>query len=388
MKSSWSFFLLSTISSRSQSFRHYYCSQIACHSSFASATNKGPGSFFPISLNPQTIDFYYNDIYEVPLPPQHRFPMEKYRMVRKILQREWNEEVYDEAADRVQFIPSPLATREELILTHCPNYVDRYCTGENFTPAEIRKTGFPWSKEQVARSLSSTGGTIAAMRNVLSKAFSQPTLQSNTRPRFLCSGQIAGGTHHAFYDYGEGYCIFSDIAVAANVALREYPDQVKRILIIDCDVHQGNGNAKLFHGSSNVITYSIHCKENLFSARQYSTLDVDVDRDCDDDTYLLLLQSTLEPLFNQVSPDLVFLQMGVDISADDRLGRLKVSRFGLQRRNAYLYSLLARASIPTVVTMGGGYPKNLDPTSEDFQKIVQYHADVYRQAITTFLEYL
>lgn len=309
------------------------------------------------------VKLFYNDIYEVDMPPNHRFPMAKYRMVRTLLQQE-----YQEQTDFVSFQPSPLATIQELSTTHCPLYVNRYLSG-NMTDIEIRRTGFPWSEKHVKRSTSSVGGTVAAMRTVLSS------------PTSLFAGHIAGGTHHAFYNYGEGFCIFSDIAVACNLALLEYPDLVQRVVIIDLDVHQGNGNAALFSDKPNICTFSMHCKENYFSARQKSSIDVELDAGTTDEEYLAKLKIYLPYLLDVIKPQLVFFQAGVDIFEHDKLGKLKISREGIQRRNKLIFDSLLRRKIKCVVTMGGGYPKDLEPTSAAFQSIIQCHADVYRNCI-------
>jgi acetoin utilization deacetylase AcuC-like enzyme len=260
--------------------------------------------------------------------------MAKYRQVREILQQENEEDPY------VEFYVSPKATAEELKLTHCPNYVDRYMQG-HMTEKEIRKTGFPWSIANVERSTSSAGGTVAAMRSVLSGS-------SN----LAC--HIAGGTHHAFYDYGEGFCVFSDIAVASNLALKEFPSLVKQILIVDLDVHQGNGNAALFRNDPRVFTFSMHCEGNFFSKKEASDLDVDLPVGMGDEEYLSILSDHLPYLLDTVKPELVFFQAGVDIFEGDRLGKLKITRQGLQRRNAVVYREIMERDLKCVVTMGGG----------------------------------
>jgi len=205
------------------------------------------------------VHFFYNDVYDVLLPPNHRFPMPKYRLVREKLQREYS------FPELVLFTPSPCASEAELATTHCPNYIHRYFTG-NMTPLEVRRTRFPWSMDHVRRSTSSVGGTVAAMRAIADNH------------NLVFTGHIAGGTHHAFYDYGEGFCIFSDIAVAANLALLEYPEQFRRIVIIDLDVHQGNGNAELFKDSKQVFIFSMHCKDNYFSAKRSSNVDIELEQ--------------------------------------------------------------------------------------------------------------
>jgi acetoin utilization deacetylase AcuC-like enzyme len=170
----------------------------------------------------------------------------------------------------------------------------------------------------------------------------------------MFSCHIAGGTHHAFYDYGEGFCVFSDIAVAANLALLEYPNIVRKIVIIDLDVHQGNGNAVLFKDDSRVFTFSMHCKENYFSKKQSSDVDVELDAGTTDEEYLLKLQAWLPYLTKTLQPDLIFYQAGVDISGKDRLGRLSITRDGLRRRNRMVYKAAKRHGVRIVTTMGGG----------------------------------
>uniref|UniRef100_A0A7S1U809 Histone deacetylase domain-containing protein n=1 Tax=Phaeomonas parva TaxID=124430 RepID=A0A7S1U809_9STRA len=306
--------------------------------------------------------YFYNDVYEFPLPEGHRFPMEKYRLVRRKLQHTLV------PGGLAAFDVSPLASREDLVTTHCPAYVDRFLTGE-LTPGENRCIGFPWSEAGVDRAVSSTGGTVAAARAVL----------EDGGPRF--AGQVAGGTHHAFYDYGEGFCVFSDIAVAANCALREHAAWLRRVLVVDLDVHQGNGNAVLFADDPAVFTYSAQCEQNLFSKREASDVDVWVPSGAGDDAYLGMLRETLPAVFERVRPQLVFFQAGVDGLDADRLGRLGLSREGLRQRNDLVYDLvLGGKDTRLVVTLGGGYPKDLSTSSRPFHDIVDAHADVYVQA--------
>lgn len=323
--------------------------------------------------------FFYNDIYKVTLPPTNRFPMEKYALVRKGLRHHF--QMNPQAGVNVEFQVSPLATIEELETTHCPTYIKSYYTG-TLTPAEIRKTGFPLTKSSIARAFSSTGGTVAAMRHVL-------TCKGGS----FVTGHVAGGTHHAFRSYGEGFCIFNDIAVASNVALKEFPDKVKQILIIDLDVHQGNGTADLFserNKSDNkklkpVFTFSMHCKENFFSPKQFSDLDVEVPAKTGDEEYLRMLENALQEIKDKLphKPSLVFYQAGVDVFHRDRLGKLSLSREGLQRRNNMVYETVRSFGddCKLVITLGGGYPKNLDPESQEFRETVQCHQDVYIDAI-------
>mmetsp|Transcript_7319 Transcript_7319/g.11138 ORF Transcript_7319/g.11138 Transcript_7319/m.11138 type:complete len:505 (-) Transcript_7319:1899-3413(-) len=380
--------------------------------------------FFPI---------YYNDVYEVPLPPRHRFPMSKYRQVRERVQdgiatltsKDGSDGSGYTAADtattvtttvttapaavQLNFIVSPLVTKEDLITTHCEKYVERYLIGDQ-TELELRNVGFPWSPEGVNRSLSSTGGTVAAALAVCNARKEQlnvslggadiqvpaatltsdadgddatdfvasaGTATATTNARFgpLFAAHVAGGTHHAFRDRGEGFSVFSDIAVAANVVLRDFPEIVSRILIIDLDVHQGNGNAVLFQNDDRVFTFSMHCKGNYFSAKEDSDLDIELPIGCNDETYLGTLNHWLKRIRNEAGQfDLIFFQAGVDIIESDRLGRMNITHKGICRRNRMVYKFALDTGIPIVITMGGGYPR------KDWEPILRAHTDVYMNA--------
>lgn len=340
-------------------------------------------------MPPTTIDptkpyfpIYYNDLYEVILPPNHRFPMEKYGKVRRRVQ-DMIAALPEAEQQSVQceFRVSPLATIEELITTHSPQYVRNFMAG-NQTEVEIRNVGFPWSPSGVNRALSSVGGTVAAacavcdairIRNEDVGGSDRTTRSVTYAPTW--SAHVAGGTHHAFKSYGEGFCVFSDIAVAANVVLERYSDVVKRILIIDLDVHQGNGNAVLFQGRDDVITFSMHCQKNYFSEVQESDLDIELPEHCTDQTYLTTLSHWLKRINEQGGKyDLVFFQAGVDIIGDDRLGRMSLTSDGVARRNEMIYDFARRRNLPLVITMGGGYPK------KDWEPILAAHAFVYFSA--------
>jgi acetoin utilization deacetylase AcuC-like enzyme len=274
---------------------------------------------------------------------------------------------------------SPLATFEELITTHSPEYVKNFMSG-NITDVEIRNVGFPWSPSGVNRALSSVGGTVAAACAVCDviqgrrqQHGEENNSVTNSRSPLTWSAHVAGGTHHAFHDRGEGFCVFSDIAVAANVILERYPDIVKRILIIDLDVHQGNGNAVLFQGRDDVMTFSMHCKKNFFSEKQSSDLDVELPEHCTDQTYLSTLSHWLKRINEEGGEyDVVFYQAGVDIIADDRLGRMALTSEGVLKRNQLIYNWAG--GIPLVITMGGGYPK------KNWEPILDAHSNVYFSA--------
>ena len=404
--------------------------------SSASATNYDD-SLLPrtnstaVVVDAPSLTIYYNDVYKVDMPPGHRFPMKKYALVREGVQAKVAAAqaslsgITDEQKGRrrvqCNFHVSPLATKEQLITTHDPKYVHRYLTG-NMTESENRNIGFPWSIQHVNRSLSSVGGTVAAAisaweeytrRNEYLQSIEDgkkdkqqqmsttqhPIHFLNEKTKHLCwAAHTAGGTHHAFYNRGEGFCIFSDIAVAANVLLQTYPTSIHRILIIDLDVHQGNGNAALFATNDKVQTFSMHCSGNYFSKKETSDLDVELPVGCDDSTYLSTLQHWLKRIelhrFDNVKSsvhdddqrrrqqqqqqqkfDLIFYQAGVDIHENDRLGRLSITSAGISKRNAMVFDFAHRMQCPLVITMGGGYPKE-----DDWSSIINAHVGVYWEA--------
>lgn len=316
-----------------------------------------------------TFTIYYNDVYEVKLPLNHRFPMEKYRKVRLKVQDYVNNLLSaDASAVRCEFRKSPLVSMEDLAMTHDPKYIQRFLTGDQ-TELELRNVGFPWSPAGVDRALSSTGGTVAAACTAVQRWIPGST------SLVPWSAHVAGGTHHAFYDRGEGFCVFSDIAVAANVVLQRFPDRIKRILILDLDVHQGNGNSVLFQDRADVFTFSMHCEANYFSEKRQSDLDVELPVDCDDETYLVALNYWLDHLRKRGKFDLIFFQAGVDVLGDDRLGRMALTQDGVSRRNEMVYDFAHDLGVPLVITMGGGYPKDVD-----WDPILAAHANVYIQA--------
>lgn len=354
------------------------------------------------------------------MPPGHRFPMSKYKKVRKAVQAHVNN---SEQQIQCELRVSPLATFEQLSTTHCTQYIQRYLSGQ-MTETENRNIGFPWSLQLVNRTLSSAGGTVAAAVDAYEEYLRR--YNSNTlvldddgslkrqnddgqtdNAHLSWSAHVAGGTHHAFRDYGEGFCIFSDIAVAANVLLQKFPYQpstittaddpktnskgIRRILIIDLDVHQGNGNAALFQGNDHVQTFSVHCRSNYFSKKENSDLDVELPPRCTDETYLSTLKHWLRRIEEhpfddddddqlekqrQKKPfDFIFYQAGVDIHKDDRLGRLSITQKGITKRNKLVFDFANRMQSPLVICMGGGYPKN-----DDWAPILTAHAGVYIEA--------
>jgi acetoin utilization deacetylase AcuC-like enzyme len=285
---------------------------------------------------------FYTDHFDLPLPDSHRFPMRKYRDLRRRVAE------YDLHLGDALLVP-PAATDAQLMLAHCAQYIDRVATGRLSEP-EIRRIGFPWSLKMAERSRRSTGATIAASRAALTEGF---------------AANLAGGTHHAFADCGEGYCVFNDSAVAMRVLLEE--GSIRRGIIIDCDVHQGNGTAAILADDTRVFTFSIHGAKNFPSRKHPSDLDVPLPDGVDDAFYLDALQRGLDQALSHGPFDIAIYLAGADPFEGDRLGRLKVTKQGLARRDLMVLDSCQQANIPVAVAMAGGYA----PRIED---IVDIHA--------------
>ncbi len=259
--------------------------------------------------------------------------MEKYRLIRRRL----------EAAGTFQFAPGPLAARDDLLLAHDPDYVDRVLN-DALSDQELRRIGFPRLPQLITRTLSSVGATVAAANIALQEGW---------------AGVLAGGTHHAHRDFGSGFCVFNDIAVAILRLLAS--GQVRRAAVIDLDVHQGDGTAAIFAGSPDVFTFSTHGRHNFPFRKHPSTLDVDFETGTTDEEYLAVLASALPKVF-AFAPDMVFYQSGVDGLATDRLGKLALTPDGLKRRDEIVFNAISQAGIPCVVTLGGGYSQPIEHT--------------------------
>lgn len=285
---------------------------------------------------------FFSDQDTLALPEGHRFPAQKYPRIWRLV----------EAAHPHLLEHAPRAEWDEIALAHTPEYVARLRDGSLAVPA-VRKLGFPWSEALVNRSRRSVGGTLAALRWALVHG---------------AAGHMAGGTHHAFADRGEGFCVLNDLAIAIHVARRDYA--VTRVAVVDLDVHQGDGTAALFRGDPAVFTLSLHGAKNYPFRKEQSSLDVPLDDATGDAAYLGALDSAL-PAVAAFRPELLLYQAGVDALAGDRLGRLALSHAGLRARDARVFELAARLRVPIVVTLGGGYHRDLDAS-------VEAHANVYR----------
>ncbi len=288
------------------------------------------------------------DIYAHPLPDNHRFPMSKYELLPKQLMLEGTLD------DDNFFAPDPIP--EKWITTvHDPSYWRRLNNLE-LTRSEIRKTGFPLSRQLVDREVIIMNGTLMC---------------TNFALQYGVAMNIAGGTHHAFTNRGEGFCLLNDIAIASQYLLDA--GLAKQILVLDLDVHQGNGTAQIFRNQKRVFTFSMHGAKNYPMQKEVSDLDVELEDGASDKIYLNTLKHHVEELLDKVQPDFIFFQSGVDILETDKLGRLGVSMEGCRKRDELVLSLAHANQIPVVASMGGGY-------SEDINIIVEAHANTYRLA--------
>ena len=279
---------------------------------------------------------YPSDRYPLPLPEGHRFPAAKYGLLRRRL------EAHATAGVRFEFVEPHAATDEELLRVHDRGYVGRVLSG-GLSREEVRRIGFPWSEALVERSLRSTGAAVDAAAAALADGV---------------AASLAGGTHHAGPDWGEGFCVFNDVAVAAREM--QARGLVRRVLILDCDVHQGNGTAAIFAGDPDVFTMSIHGARNFPLRKVPSSLDVPLDDGTGDDAYLAALTPALAESFDRGRPDLVFFIAGADPYEHDRLGRLRLSKQGLLDRDRLVLDTARAVGVPVAIVLGGGYSADLD----------------------------
>lgn len=283
--------------------------------------------------------------YALPLPAGHRFPMEKYTRLHERV-----------AATRLGelLVPEP-ASDVEILRVHTADYFERFRDGR-LTAAEQKRIGFPWSAALVERARRSAGATIQACRAALTEGVAV---------------NLAGGTHHAFADAGEGYCCLNDSAVAARAMQAE--ERVHRVLILDADVHQGNGTAAIFRDDASVFTFSIHGAKNFPLRKEESDLDVELPDGACDDVYLAALQNGVEEALRRAGAELVIYLAGADPFEGDRLGRLKVSKAGLAARDRFVLTRCGTLGLPVAVSMAGGYASHIED-------IVDIHLETVRLA--------
>ena len=294
------------------------------------------------------IPIAFDPIYVLPLPENHRFPMEKYDLLPKQL-------VHEGTCDPEDFF-SPLAVDDQIVkVIHQKEYVDRL-KHMKLDLSEVRKIGFPISQQLVEREFIIAGGTIEGAVKSLESGI---------------SFNIAGGTHHAHSSHGEAFCMLNDQAISARYLLDH--QHAKKVLIIDLDVHQGNGTAEIFKKEERVFTFSMHGKKNYPFKKENSDWDIALDDDTGDEVYLNLLNDTLPRLFERADPDFVFYLSGVDVVNTDRLGRLGLSIEGCKKRDEQVLKFCHKRSLPAQCSMGGGY-------SKDIKLIIEAHANTFRLA--------
>ena len=291
---------------------------------------------------------FHSDLFVLPLPDGHRFPMAKYRRLR--------ERVTAELPD-VELLEPPAATDGVLALGHAPDWIERLTLGR-LAPAEERSIGLPWSPAMVERSRRSVGATIAACRAALQDG---------------AAANLAGGTHHAGPDRGEGFCCLNDVAVAARLMQAER--RARRVAIVDLDVHQGNGTARILRDDPSVFTLSLHGARNFpFRGRCAGDLDVELPDGTGDDAYLDALERALRTLAARFVPDLIVYLAGADVWSGDRLGRLSLTAGGVAERDRRVFEFAHERGLPVAVAMGGGY-------GDDVEAIVGLHLATVREAL-------
>lgn len=294
------------------------------------------------------VKLFYTDHFVLPLPPGHRFPMSKYALLRQ--------RVVESGLFRPEELCVPhAATDEEILRAHDAGYLHRVCSG-TLSEAEVRRIGFPWSAGMVERSRRSSGATIECCRAALEDGIAV---------------NLAGGTHHAFHDAGEGFCVFNDSAIAARAMLAE--GRARRVVILDCDVHQGNGTAAILRHDPAVFTFSIHGARNFPLRKEESDLDVELPDGTEDAEYLEALERGLQLALERARADFAIYLAGADPFREDRLGRMKLSKEGLAERDRMVFRYCRGWGLPVAVTMAGGY-------APDVNDIVDIHFQTVRLA--------
>lgn len=290
----------------------------------------------------------YSPIYKYPLSEKHRFPMIKYELIPEQL-------IYEGTVTEDQFFhPDPL-TDEQILLTHTSEFLDKL-KNQTLSAKEIRAIGFPMTPLLVQRGRHIAKGTLLCAQYAMNHGVAI---------------NVAGGTHHSFADHGEGFCIYNDIALSAHNLLAE--GLIKKVLVVDLDVHQGNGTAKIFEGDDRVFTWSVHGEKNYPTRKEKSDLDTPLPDKTEDQLYLKTIREILPQLIDKVEPDIVFYLSGVDILESDKLGRLSVTLSGCKERDRIVLETCHRNSIPVAISMGGGY-------SPRIADIVEAHSNTYRLA--------
>jgi acetoin utilization deacetylase AcuC-like enzyme len=304
------------------------------------------------------VKVFYSDHFVLPLPEEHRFPMAKYSMLRERV-------AADDICGPGELQTPRAVTDEEILRAHAPGYLERVVSG-SLTDKEIRRIGFPWSKRVVERSRRASGGTLGACLAALGEGL---------------AANLAGGTHHAFSDRGEGYCVFNDSAIAARAV--QAAGLAARVVVIDTDVHQGNGTAEILRGDATVFTFSIHGAKNFPFHKEESDLDAPLPDGADDSEFLNVLERGLEAALEAADADLAIYLAGADPFEGDRLGRLSITKAGLAERDRLVLEACRDRGIPVAVTMAGGYARNVEDTVDVHFQSIKRAASLLETSVAT-----
>ncbi|WP_201591999.1 histone deacetylase [Psychrobacter sp. Pi2-51] len=296
----------------------------------------------------------YSDIFRYAVPEKHRFPMQKYTMVPERLLAEGT-------ISTVNFFAPARLSEEEILTTHTTDYWYKLKT-QTLPRKEARPIGFEMTEALVNR------GRHIAHATYECALYAQ---------QYGVAMNVAGGTHHAFADHGEGFCVFNDVCIASNLLLNR--GQAQKILVVDLDVHQGNGNARIMTNEPRVFVFSMHGAKNYPFRKEISDLDIELANDTGDAEYLQILEDTLPRLMSDVAPDMIFYQSAVDVLATDKLGKLGLTIEGCKARDEYVLRQAKAAKIPIAIVMGGGY-------SEDIEDVVEAHCNTFRLAQQIFFD--
>ena len=287
------------------------------------------------------LELFYHPIYTYGIDKNSRFPRDRYELTRKALNKSKSDLV---------FVEPEMIEIEDIYIAHDRSFVDAFING-SLSTQEKRKIGLqPWNDNIIDRTRYIMGGSLGAMYSAID--------------RVSAAANMAGGTHHAHYSYGSGYCIFNDLAICAKKALTDY-ELINNVLIIDLDVHQGDGTASIFSGDNNVFTFSMHCDSNFPLKKMISDIDVPLNKGVKDNEYLDTLGLNLDRL-KEIPSDIIFFQAGVDVLESDGLGHLMLTKKGLKIRNEMVLDFAKQRNSPLVVFMGGGYSKPIDNSVNAF----------------------
>ncbi|MAV16457.1 MAG: histone deacetylase [Candidatus Marinimicrobia bacterium] len=291
------------------------------------------------------MNIYYHSLYTYGIDENSTFPRERYELIRNSLETEFNKKL-------INFIEPNKANIEDIYLAHDKDYVDRFISS-NLTNKEIRKIGLkPWTNNIIDRTLFIAGGSLNALEDIY------------RGENVACN--LAGGTHHAHKDMGSGFCIFNDLAICAKKAILDY--NFKKVLIIDLDVHQGDGTASILRDQDNIYTFSMHCEKNFPFIKEKSDFDVALKKYMTDDDYLKILIESLN-LLDSIESDIIFFQAGVDTLISDRYGKLNLSAECLEERNNCVFEFSKKRKNPLLIFMGGGYSSPIDHTVNSFKDL-------------------